>query len=129
MIRVSVVLVSAPIASKALRGPDGQRVIRWFWVYRAVDPDELIARTIVTADLLDWLRTVAVVRLVGQGRHISFRAEPKPLDLRRRTSSGVRFRIDLAAVPMPRAQADELLSETRPDQPVAGPVLAHLSPV
>ena len=128
MICVSVVLVSAPIASKALRGPDGQRVIRWFWVYRAVDPDELIAQTIVTADLLDWLRTVAVVRLLGQG-HISFRAEPKPLDLRRRTSPGVQFRIDLAAVPMPRAQADELLSETRPDQPVGGPVLVDLSPI
>jgi len=35
---------------------NGKKMHRWFWMYRAVDPEELIARAIVTADLLDWLR-------------------------------------------------------------------------
>ena len=99
----------------AAKGPDGRHLVRWFWVYRAVDPDELIAQTIVTADLLDWLRTVAVVRLLKQGRHLRFRAEPKPLDLRRRTSPGVRFRIPLDAVPLPPEAAEELLASTDPE--------------
>jgi hypothetical protein len=38
-------------------------------MYRAIDPDELIAQTIVTADLLDWLRAIAGARLMGAHRH------------------------------------------------------------
>ncbi len=33
---------------------NGVKVLRWFWMYRAVDPEELISQAIVTADLLDW---------------------------------------------------------------------------
>ena len=39
-----------------------QHAMRWFWMYQAIDPDELIAQTIVTADLLDWLRAIAGAR-------------------------------------------------------------------
>jgi hypothetical protein len=94
-----------------VKGPDGRRLQRWFWVYRSVDPDELIAQTIVTADLLDWMRNVATVRLLKQGRHLAFRSAPMPLDLRRRTSPGIRFRISLDAVPLPPEEAAVVLGD------------------
>lgn len=31
----------------------GQQALKWFWMYRAIDPAELVAQTIVTADLLE----------------------------------------------------------------------------
>ncbi|AXG14818.1 hypothetical protein [Intrasporangium calvum] len=93
-----------------VKGPDGKRVVRWSWVYRAVDPEELIAQAIVTADLLDWLRNIAVTRLLGRPVPVTYRSEPKPLDIQRRTTPGIRFRLDLAALPLPPEEADALLS-------------------
>lgn len=93
-----------------VKGPHGKKLVRWSWVYRAVDPEELIAQAIVTADLLDWLRNIAVIRLQGRPGPVTYRSEPKPLDIQRRTSPGIRFRFDLAAVPLPPEEADALLS-------------------
>jgi hypothetical protein len=89
----------------------GQDALRWFWMYRAIDPDELIAQTIVTADLLDWLRAVAGARLLDRaGTPVHVRDEPKPQTLKRRTTMGKSFRIDLAAVPLPSAEAAEVVA-------------------
>lgn len=97
---------------KPVKDADGQRLIRWFWMYRAVDPDELIAQAIVTADLLDWLRAIARARLLRQvGTPIHVRSEPMPLDIRRRTSPGLSFRMDLAALPLPPDEAAAVLSD------------------
>lgn len=96
---------------KATKGSDGKRAVRWFWVYRAVDPEELIAQAIVTADLLDRLRTIATGRLLGREKlPVMVRSEPKPLEIRRRTSPGIKFRLDIASVPLSPKQADAVLS-------------------
>ncbi len=101
---------------KPVKGPDGKRVVRWFWVHRAVDPEELIAQAIVTADLLDWLRDIAVIRLQGRPRPVTYRTEPKPLDIQRRTTPGTRFRYDLATFALPSEEADALFSAMDADQ-------------
>jgi hypothetical protein len=88
----------------------GQPILRWLWVYRAIDPDELIAQTIVTADLLDWLRAIAGARLLGRtGTPVHVRDEPKPKTLRRRATPGLTFRIDIGAVPLPPGEAAEVM--------------------
>jgi hypothetical protein len=89
----------------------GQPVLRWFWMYRAIDPDELIAQAIVTADLLDWLRAIAGSRLLDRtGTPIHVRDEPKPQTLKKRTAPGITFRMDLAAVPLPPEQAAAVMT-------------------
>lgn len=89
----------------------GQDALRWFWMYRAIDPDELIAQTVVTADLLDWLRTIAASRLLGRtGSPIHVRDEPKPLTLKRRTAPGISFRLNLTALPLPPDEAAHVLA-------------------
>lgn len=89
----------------------GQHALRWFWMYRAIDPDELIAQTIVTADLLDWLRPIAGARLLDRtGTPVHVRDEPKPQTLKRRTAMGTSFRIDLVAVPLPPEEAAEVIA-------------------
>ncbi|KAA1421248.1 hypothetical protein F0U44_02750 [Nocardioides humilatus] len=90
---------------------NGQKVLRWFWMYRSVDPDELIARAIVTADLLDWLRAIARSRHLKEvGIWVPIRAEPKPCDLQRPTSPMKSFEADLAAFPLSPEQASEVLA-------------------
>lgn len=101
---------------RLVKGPDGKRVVRWLWVYRAVDPEELIAQVIVTADLLDWLRAIATWRLLGRDVRVVGRTEPLPLDLSRPTSPGRRFRIPLGAVPLQPEEADALLAVTDDDE-------------
>lgn len=89
----------------------GQNALRWFWMYRALDPHELVAQTIVTADLLDWLRAIAGARLLNRtGTPVYVRDEPKPLTLKRRTTMGTSFRIDLAAVPLPPEETAEIMA-------------------
>lgn len=89
----------------------GQHALKWFWMYRAVDSDELIAQAIVTADLLDWLRAIAAARLLGRtGTPLHVRDEPKPQTLKRRATMGTSFRIDLAAVPLPPEEAAEIIA-------------------
>jgi hypothetical protein len=90
---------------------NGKKVLRWYWMYRAVDPEELIAQAIVTADLLDWLRAIARSRhLKENGVRVPIRAEPKPRDLRRPKSALETFQMDLAAFPLSQEQAAEVLS-------------------
>ena len=68
----------------------GQYALRWFWMHRAIDPDELIAQTIVTADLLDWLApSRRHVPLGRTGTPVHVRDEPKPLTLKRKTAPGI----------------------------------------
>jgi hypothetical protein len=108
-----------------VKDADGRRVkdprtdkyaLRWFWMNRAIDPDELIAQTIVTADLLDWLRAVAGARLLGRtGVAVHVRDEPKPATLRRRTAPGISFRMDLAAVPLPPDEAAKVWARAQGD--------------
>ena len=89
----------------------GQHALKWFWMYRAIDPHELVAQTIVTADLLDWLRAIAGARLLNRtGTPVHVRDEPKPLTLKRRTAMGTSFRIDLAAVPLPPEEAAGIMA-------------------
>lgn len=98
----------------------GQYALKWFWMYRAIDPDELIAQTIVTADLLDWLRAIAGARLLDRtGTPVHVRDEPKPQTLRRRTTMGTSFRIDLAAVPLPPKEAAGIIAriQSRAEDP------------
>lgn len=92
----------------------GQDALRWFWMYRAIDPDELIAQTVVTADLLDWLRAIAASRLLGRtGSRLHMRDEPKPLTLKRRTAPGISLRMDLAALPLPPDEAAQVLARAQ----------------
>ena len=92
----------------------GQQALKWFWMYRAIDPAELVAQTIVTADLLDWLRAIAAARLLDRtGTPVHVRDEPKPLTLKRRTTMGTSFRIDLAAVPLRPEEAAEVIARIR----------------
>lgn len=89
----------------------GQHALRWFWMYRAIDPHELIVQTLVTADLLDWLRAIAGARLLDRtGTRVHVRDEPKPLILKRRTTMGTSFRIDLAAMPLRPEEAETVLA-------------------
>lgn len=74
-------------------------------------PDELIAQTIVTADLLDWLRAITVARLLDRtGTPGHLRDEQKPQTLKRRTTMGTSFRIDLAAVPPAPEEAAAIIA-------------------
>lgn len=92
----------------------GQYALRWFWMYRAIDPDELIAQTVVTADLLDWLRAIAASRLLGRtGTPVHVRDEPKSLTLKRKSPPGTSFRMDLAALPLPPDEAAEVLARAQ----------------
>lgn len=101
------------------KGPDGKAIknngkplVRWFWMYRTVDPEELIAQATVTADLLDWLRAIATSRhLQVNGVWVPIRAEPKPRDLRRPTAPLKTFSMDLAAFPLSPEDAAAVLSE------------------
>jgi hypothetical protein len=104
-------------AGRRVKDPaTGQYALRWFWMYRAIDPHELIAQTIVTADLLDWLRAIAASRLLGRtGTPVHVRDEPKPLTLKRKSAPGISFRLDLAAIPLPPDEAAEVLARARSD--------------
>jgi hypothetical protein len=97
---------------KWAKDPDtGKPLQRWFWMYRAIDPDELIAQTIVTADLLDWLRAISAARLLGRtGTAVHLRDEPKPLTLKKRTAPGISMRLDLSAVPLPPEDAARVMA-------------------
>lgn len=89
----------------------GQLALRWFWMYRAIDADELITQTIITADLLDWMRAIAGARLLDRiGTPVHVRDEPKPSTIRRHTTMGRSFRIDLAAIPLPPEEAAEVMA-------------------
>jgi hypothetical protein len=96
---------------KVIKHPDGKPVVRWSWMYRAVDAEELIAQTIVTADLLDWLHGVAKGRLLGISGSFAVRSEPLPAAIRRGTSPGRSIRVGLAALPLPVAEAEALLAD------------------
>lgn len=97
---------------KRRKGPDGKFLSNWFWAYRAIDPDELIAQTIITADLLDWLRSIARARLLGVSQiPLLVRSEPKPLEIRRPGPPGRLLRLPLTAEPLPSGPADELLRQ------------------
>lgn len=70
------------------------------FMYRAIDPDGLIAQAMETADLLDSPRAIAGSQLLGRtGSSIRVRDEPEPSTLKKRTAPAITFRIDLAAVP------------------------------
>lgn len=102
---------------KRLKGADGKSLRNWFWAYRAIDPEELIAQTIVTADLLDWLRAIAQVRLLrteglqarGMQVQLTPRDEPTPTSIRKPRLPGRAFRLPLDAEPLPPEAADEVL--------------------
>ena len=99
----------------------GQHALRWSWMYRAIDPDELIGQTIVTADLLDWLRAIAGARLLSRtGIPVHVRDEPKPQTLKRRTTMGMSFRIDLAAIPLPPEEASEVIARLQSETEDSG---------
>lgn len=95
----------------------GKQVVQWFWMYRAVDPEELITQAIVTADLLDWMRAIARSRhLQENGVWVPIRSDPKPLDIRRPSSALRTFRMNLAAFPLAPEDAASVLSELNPSE-------------
>lgn len=98
--------VVAPDGTKIKDRATGQTQLRWFWVHRAIEPDELIAQAIVTADLLDALRKVARVRLLGgRGAWIQFRDAPLPRSMRRRATLGEVLRMPVTAHALPPDEA------------------------
>ena len=105
------------VAGKHVKDADRKTLIRWFWMHRAVDPAELIAQAIVTADLMDWLRAIARTRLLRVGgARFRVRSAPKPAEIRRRTAPGQSFRIPLAALPLPPDEAAALMSRLEQEE-------------
>ncbi|MGY0389167.1 hypothetical protein ACWZJV_19550 [Nocardioides sp. WG-D5] len=102
---------------KPRKGANGKNLRNWFWVDRAIDPEELIAQAIVTADLLDWLRAIAQIRLLrpeglqARGIQVGFmvRSEPTPTSIRKSRLPGRTFRLPFNAEPLPPEAAAEVL--------------------
>lgn len=95
---------------KTRKGADKKPLKSWFWVYRAIDPEQFIAQAIITADLLDWLRAIAKARMLqAVPVRILVRSEPRPLDLRRPGAPGRVIRFPLEAEPLPPEAAAEVM--------------------
>lgn len=85
---------------------DGSKFKKLSWWHRAVDPMELVADVLTTADLLDWLLSVARGRLLGEPVMVPVMIGPLPSDLRTPGPPGISFRLDFEALPMALADED-----------------------
>ena len=66
-----------------------------------MDPMELIADVLVTAEILDWLNAIARGRLLRTPVMVPLKSGPLPLDLRKPGPPGISFRLDLGATSAP----------------------------
>lgn len=83
---------------EALKRNDGSKFEKLSWWHRALDPIELIADVLTTAEILDWLKAIARSRLLHQPVMIPLKNGPLPIDLRKPGPPGISFRLDIGAV-------------------------------
>jgi hypothetical protein len=86
---------------EVLKGGDGSKHHKLSWWHRALDPMELIADVLVTAEILDWLNAIARGRLLRTPVMVPLKSGPLPLDLRKPGPPGISFRLDLGATSAP----------------------------
>jgi hypothetical protein len=110
---------------EVLKGDDGSKLDKLSWWHRALDPIELVADVLITAEILDWLNAIARGRLLRTPVMVPLKSGPLPLDLRKPGPPGISFRLDLGATPA-RLGKDEIermaalldgKEVARPDQP------------
>ncbi|WP_426562527.1 hypothetical protein ACPPVT_17645 [Angustibacter sp. McL0619] len=76
---------------------DGSKVEKLSWWHRALDPIELIADVLTTAEILDWLKAIARGRLLQTPVAVPLKSAPLPLALRKPGPPGISFRMDVGA--------------------------------